>query len=227
MCVTEGAGTAAQAACLAAASLNRRRVSFLEARAPARTALTAALRALRSSGVSPGWRAGGGGGGGECGAAPLSSATTVGRGARGSPLRPVPRGRPVLEDSRICGTGPVEAVAMEESARGGAPRRRRRRSPLAPPPRPGLVQHYIMLNEGEKNRKLNDLLDALDFNQARQTEGVGEADVFYSDPQTSTPTPPPRPPRRSSFSSSRSRAPRSSTSCSWNATFRPSASTAA
>ena len=47
-----------------------------------------------------------------------------------------------------------------------------------------------MLNEGEKNRKLNDLLDALDFNQARQTEGVGEADVFYSDPQTSTPTPP-------------------------------------
>ncbi len=31
----------------------------------------------------------------------------------------------------------------------------------------GLVQHYIMLNEEEKNRKLNDLLDALDFNQAR------------------------------------------------------------
>ncbi len=30
----------------------------------------------------------------------------------------------------------------------------------------GLVQHYIMLNEDEKNRKLNDLLDALDFNQA-------------------------------------------------------------
>lgn len=30
----------------------------------------------------------------------------------------------------------------------------------------GLVQHYIMLNEEEKNRKLNDLLDALDFNQA-------------------------------------------------------------
>ncbi|BDA49645.1 DEAD-box ATP-dependent RNA helicase 56 [Coccomyxa sp. Obi] len=29
----------------------------------------------------------------------------------------------------------------------------------------GLVQHYIMLNEEEKNRKLNDLLDALDFNQ--------------------------------------------------------------
>jgi len=29
----------------------------------------------------------------------------------------------------------------------------------------GLVQHYIMLHEEEKNRKLNDLLDALDFNQ--------------------------------------------------------------
>lgn len=29
----------------------------------------------------------------------------------------------------------------------------------------GLVQHYITLNEEEKNKKLNDLLDALDFNQ--------------------------------------------------------------
>lgn len=29
----------------------------------------------------------------------------------------------------------------------------------------GLVQHYVVLNEEEKNRKLNDLLDALDFNQ--------------------------------------------------------------
>ncbi|EMS68248.1 DEAD-box ATP-dependent RNA helicase 56 [Triticum urartu] len=29
----------------------------------------------------------------------------------------------------------------------------------------GLVQHYIKLTESEKNRKLNDLLDALDFNQ--------------------------------------------------------------
>ncbi|EMS64048.1 DEAD-box ATP-dependent RNA helicase 56 [Triticum urartu] len=29
----------------------------------------------------------------------------------------------------------------------------------------GLVQHYIKLSEAEKNRKLNDLLDALDFNQ--------------------------------------------------------------
>jgi superfamily II DNA/RNA helicase len=31
----------------------------------------------------------------------------------------------------------------------------------------GLVQHYVMLQEDEKNRKLTDLLDALDFNQAR------------------------------------------------------------
>ncbi|KAM0871578.1 hypothetical protein ACQ4PT_039294 [Festuca glaucescens] len=29
----------------------------------------------------------------------------------------------------------------------------------------GLVQHYIKLTEAEKNRKLNDILDALDFNQ--------------------------------------------------------------
>jgi ATP-dependent RNA helicase UAP56/SUB2 len=29
----------------------------------------------------------------------------------------------------------------------------------------GLVQHYIKLTEAEKNRKLNDLLDALMFNQ--------------------------------------------------------------
>jgi ATP-dependent RNA helicase UAP56/SUB2 len=28
-----------------------------------------------------------------------------------------------------------------------------------------LLQHYIKLTEAEKNRKLNDLLDALDFNQ--------------------------------------------------------------
>jgi hypothetical protein len=36
----------------------------------------------------------------------------------------------------------------------------------------GLVQHYVMLHEDEKNRKLNDLLDALDFNQVR-AGGVG------------------------------------------------------
>lgn len=29
----------------------------------------------------------------------------------------------------------------------------------------GLQQYYIKLNEGEKNRKLNDLLDSLEFNQ--------------------------------------------------------------
>ena len=36
----------------------------------------------------------------------------------------------------------------------------------------GLVQHYIMLNEEEKNRKLNDLLDALDFNQVRSLQST-------------------------------------------------------
>lgn len=29
----------------------------------------------------------------------------------------------------------------------------------------GLQQHYIKLQENEKNRKLNDLLDSLEFNQ--------------------------------------------------------------
>ena len=29
----------------------------------------------------------------------------------------------------------------------------------------GLQQYYIKLSEGEKNRKLNDLLDSLQFNQ--------------------------------------------------------------
>jgi ATP-dependent RNA helicase UAP56/SUB2 len=29
----------------------------------------------------------------------------------------------------------------------------------------GLQQHYLKLQENEKNRKLNDLLDALEFNQ--------------------------------------------------------------
>jgi len=29
----------------------------------------------------------------------------------------------------------------------------------------GLQQHYVKLAENEKNRKLNDLLDALEFNQ--------------------------------------------------------------
>ena len=57
--------------------------------------------------------------------------------------------------------------------------RRLRPHPPHPPPQPmeiyvddeakltlhGLVQHYVMLNEDQKNRKLNDLLDALDFNQ--------------------------------------------------------------
>jgi ATP-dependent RNA helicase UAP56/SUB2 len=31
----------------------------------------------------------------------------------------------------------------------------------------GLQQHYIKLQEAAKNRKLNDLLDSLEFNQVR------------------------------------------------------------
>ena len=31
----------------------------------------------------------------------------------------------------------------------------------------GLRQHYVKLNDNEKNRKLFDLLDALEFNQVR------------------------------------------------------------
>ncbi len=38
----------------------------------------------------------------------------------------------------------------------------------------GLVQHYSMLDEVEKNRKLNDLLDALDFNQVILTTVICE-----------------------------------------------------
>lgn len=37
----------------------------------------------------------------------------------------------------------------------------------------GLVQHYVMLQEDEKNRKLTDLLDALDFNQVRACDWRG------------------------------------------------------
>lgn len=33
----------------------------------------------------------------------------------------------------------------------------------------GLVQHFIMLTEAEKNRKLCDVLDALDFNQVKES----------------------------------------------------------
>jgi ATP-dependent RNA helicase UAP56/SUB2 len=32
----------------------------------------------------------------------------------------------------------------------------------------GLQQHYVKLEEVQKNRKLNDLLDSLEFNQVRQ-----------------------------------------------------------
>ena len=59
----------------------------------------------------------------------------------------------------------------------------------------GLVQHYIMLNEEEKNRKLNDLLDALDFNQVTastaSTESPRDCDMaaYKWFPQRGTPVP--------------------------------------
>jgi ATP-dependent RNA helicase UAP56/SUB2 len=31
----------------------------------------------------------------------------------------------------------------------------------------GLQQYFVKLSEGQKNRKLNDLLDSLEFNQVR------------------------------------------------------------
>lgn len=36
----------------------------------------------------------------------------------------------------------------------------------------GLQQYYIRLEETEKNKKLNDLLDLLDFNQVRMRHRV-------------------------------------------------------
>ena len=36
----------------------------------------------------------------------------------------------------------------------------------------GLQQHFVRLDEGAKNRKLNDLLDSLEFNQVSRTESL-------------------------------------------------------
>ena len=38
----------------------------------------------------------------------------------------------------------------------------------------GLQQYFVRLEEGEKNRKLNDLLDALEFNQVCQNYDLFE-----------------------------------------------------
>lgn len=37
----------------------------------------------------------------------------------------------------------------------------------------GLQQHYVKIKENEKNKKLFELLDALEFNQVRLTIGKG------------------------------------------------------
>ena len=41
----------------------------------------------------------------------------------------------------------------------------------------GLVQHYVLLEEAEKNKKLNDLLDALDFNQVRSFSASAQYNI--------------------------------------------------
>lgn len=46
----------------------------------------------------------------------------------------------------------------------------------------GLQQHYVKLEEVGKNRKLNELLDALEFNQVRHSLQMVElqlTDVLY------------------------------------------------
>ena len=72
----------------------------------------------------------------------------------------------------------------------------------------GLQQYYVKLDEAGKNRKLNDLLDNLEFNQVRRRD-VAELSS------------------RSASSSSRSRARPSSTACCASATSPRSASTRA
>ncbi|KAM0871579.1 hypothetical protein ACQ4PT_039294 [Festuca glaucescens] len=59
-----------------------------------------------------------------------------------------------VEPPRLVNTGPVNPKPMEIYVDDEA------KLTLH-----GLVQHYIKLTEAEKNRKLNDILDALDFNQ--------------------------------------------------------------
>eukprot|EP00966_Prymnesium_polylepis_P208267 4824246-Prymnesium_polylepis.1 len=47
----------------------------------------------------------------------------------------------------------------------------------------GLQQHYVKLAENEKNRKLNELLDALEFNQASPSL------IWHSPPSCGMPLP--------------------------------------
>lgn len=41
----------------------------------------------------------------------------------------------------------------------------------------GLQQHYVKLKENEKNKKLFELLDLLEFNQVRMRESVDTRDA--------------------------------------------------
>ena len=42
----------------------------------------------------------------------------------------------------------------------------------------GLQQHYVKLQDREKNRKLFDLLDVLEFNQVRASICLGSVNLF-------------------------------------------------
>jgi len=51
----------------------------------------------------------------------------------------------------------------------------------------GLQQHYVKLKENEKNKKLFELLDVLEFNQVGLRNGtIGRYMVFYYDFYTMT-----------------------------------------
>ena len=42
----------------------------------------------------------------------------------------------------------------------------------------GLQQHYVKLQDREKNRKLFDLLDVLEFNQVRASIGLVSVNLY-------------------------------------------------
>jgi len=51
----------------------------------------------------------------------------------------------------------------------------------------GLQQHYVKLKENEKNKKLFELLDVLEFNQVGLQSGtIGRYMIFYYDLYTMT-----------------------------------------
>ena len=83
--------------------------------------------------------------------------------------RPRPYRRLLCRCTQLLARPPLPCPCLAPASTDGPP------APPAPPPDlcspipalhcPPAPQHYVMLNEDQKNRKLNDLLDALDFNQ--------------------------------------------------------------